>query len=195
MHLVSLFISGLRLAVTTSELSLYSANLISISPLRHGSMLPVRTEGTAFQAPLMLLPVCGPIFRASSFSTRQHSEPARDSFQSCSPEASGRSPCFLSIFLGVQAPPTPPVDPANEEFVLFIRARKFPQWYPLSVVKGGAQANVILKAMQNDLGKLLYGKTLVRNIGSVSCRQPALLPSFCVFAKLRTALPEVNLIV
>lgn len=68
----------------------------------------------------------------------------------------------------MQAPPTPPVDTQNEEFVLFIRAKKFPQWYPLSVVKGGAQANVLLKAMQNDLGKLLYGKTLVRNIGSVS---------------------------
>ena len=68
----------------------------------------------------------------------------------------------------MQAPPTPPVDPANEEFVLFIRAKKFPQWYPLSVVKGGAQANVLLKAMQNDFGKLLYGKTLIRNIGSVS---------------------------
>lgn len=66
-----------------------------------------------------------------------------------------------------QAPPTPPVDPQNEEFVLFIRAKKFPQWYPLSVVKGGGQANVLLKAMQNDFGKLLYGKTLIRNIGSV----------------------------
>ena len=69
---------------------------------------------------------------------------------------------------GMQLPPTPPVDPDNEEFVLFIRAKKFPQWYPLSVVKGGAQANVLLRAMQNDLGKLLYGKTLIRNIGSVS---------------------------
>ena len=69
---------------------------------------------------------------------------------------------------GMQLPPTPPVDPANEEFVLFIRAKKFPQWYPLSVVKGGAQANVLLRTMQNDLGKLLYGKTLIRNIGSVS---------------------------
>ena len=53
----------------------------------------------------------------------------------------------------MQLPPTPPVDPDNEEFVLFIRATKFPQWYPLSVVKGGAQANVLLRAMQNDLGQ------------------------------------------
>ena len=80
----------------------------------------------------------------------------------------------------MQLPPTPPVDPDNEEFVLFIRATKFPQWYPLSVVKGGAQANVLLRAMQNDLGKLLYGKTLIRNIGSVSS---PLLPH-CVYILL-----------
>lgn len=67
----------------------------------------------------------------------------------------------------LQLPPTPPVDPANEEFVLFIRAVKFPQWYPLSVVKGGSAANVLVKAMEADFGKLLYGKTLVRNIGRV----------------------------
>ena len=80
----------------------------------------------------------------------------------------------------MQAPPTPPVDPQNEEFVLFIRAKKFPQWYPLSVVKGGAQANVLLKAMQNDFGKLLYGKTLIRQIGSVSFLSlPSVLGAGC----------------
>ena len=61
--------------------------------------------------------------------------------------------------------------------MLFIRAKKFPQWYPLSVVKGGAQANVLLKAMQNDFGKLLYGKTLIRNIGSVSWHSPPWSPT------------------
>lgn len=83
----------------------------------------------------------------------------------------------------MQLPPTPPVDPDNEEFVLFIRATKFPQWYPLSVVKGGAQANVLLRAMQNDLGKLLYGKTLIRNIGSVSYP-----PYFCTVCCARSSL-------
>ena len=77
--------------------------------------------------------------------------------------------------MGVQLPPTPPVDPANEEFVLFIRAVKFPQWYPLSVVKGGSAANVLVKAMENDFGKKLYGKTLIRNIGRVrGLSRPAL---------------------
>jgi hypothetical protein len=67
----------------------------------------------------------------------------------------------------MQLPPTPPVDPENTEFVLFIRAVKFPQWYPLSVVKGGSAANVLVRAMEYDFGKLLYGKTLIRNIGKV----------------------------
>ena len=59
------------------------------------------------------------------------------------------------------------MDPNNVEFVLFIRAVKFPQWYPLSVVKGGSAANVLARAMEYELGRLLYGKTLVRNIGQV----------------------------
>ncbi|KAK9842444.1 hypothetical protein WJX81_000494 [Elliptochloris bilobata] len=65
------------------------------------------------------------------------------------------------------APPTPPVDPDNVEFVIFVRAKKFPQWYPLSVVKGGQAANVLVKAMESELGRKLSGNSLVRNIGTV----------------------------
>jgi hypothetical protein len=73
-----------------------------------------------------------------------------------------------------QAPPTPPVDPDNVEFVLFIRAVKFPQWYPLSVVKGGSAANLLTRAMEYEFGRMLYGKTLIRNIGQVGARFLAL---------------------
>ena len=68
---------------------------------------------------------------------------------------------------GASAPPVPPIDPDNAEFVLFIRAKKFPQWYPLSIVKGGTAANMMVKAMESDLGKKMYAGTLVRNIGGV----------------------------
>jgi len=61
------------------------------------------------------------------------------------------------------------VDPDNAEFVIFVRAKKFPQWYPLSVVKGGSAANVLVKAMESELGRKLSGNTLVRNIGTVRC--------------------------
>ena len=67
----------------------------------------------------------------------------------------------------MQLPPTPPVDPDNVEFVIFVRAKKFPQWYPLSVVKGGQAANMLVKAMESELGRKLSGNSLVRNIGTV----------------------------
>ena len=53
------------------------------------------------------------------------------------------------------------------EFVIFTRAKKFPQWYPLSVVKGGQAANMLVKAMESELGRKLSGNSLVRNIGTV----------------------------
>lgn len=61
-------------------------------------------------------------------------------------------------------PPTPPVDPDNEEFVIFVRSKKLPQWVPLSIMKGGTPANMLVKAVENDLGKKMYGKQLIKNI-------------------------------
>ncbi|PRW60370.1 Metalloendopeptidase family-saccharolysin & thimet oligopeptidase (ISS) [Chlorella sorokiniana] len=63
------------------------------------------------------------------------------------------------------APPTPPVDPENEEFVVFVRSKKLPQWVPLSVVKGGTAANMLVKGLGSDLMKERTEKTLVQNIG------------------------------
>jgi Family of unknown function (DUF6523) len=65
----------------------------------------------------------------------------------------------------VQEIPTPPVDPDNVEFVIFVRSAKLLQWMPLSVMKGGAAANLLVKSLENDLGKKLYGNTLIDNIG------------------------------
>lgn len=62
-------------------------------------------------------------------------------------------------------PPTPPVDPDNEEFVVFVRAKKLPRWIPFTIVKGGPQANILVKAMNGNFGKEFYSKTLVNNIG------------------------------
>ena len=49
--------------------------------------------------------------------------------------------------------PTPPVDPDNVEFVIFVRSKKLPQWVPLSIVKGGTTANMLVKSLDNELGK------------------------------------------
>jgi hypothetical protein len=64
-------------------------------------------------------------------------------------------------------PPTPPVDPDNEEFVIFARATKLPRWIPFTITKGGTQANLLVKAMNGNFGKEFYSKTLINNIAQV----------------------------
>ena len=43
---------------------------------------------------------------------------------------------------------------------------QLPQWVPLSVVKGGTSANLLVKSMETEWGRKLYAKTLVSNIGA-----------------------------
>lgn len=64
-------------------------------------------------------------------------------------------------------PPTPPVDPDNEEFVIFFRAEGRPAWTPFSIVQGGTQANVLVKAMGNKIQDGPRGTILVNNIATV----------------------------
>ncbi|KFM24623.1 Uncharacterized protein YhiN [Auxenochlorella protothecoides] len=63
-----------------------------------------------------------------------------------------------------QKPPTPEPDPKNEEFVMFVRSKKLMKWVPLSIMKGGTAANMLVKSMQGNLGKKMYTNTLIRNI-------------------------------
>lgn len=62
-------------------------------------------------------------------------------------------------------PPTPPIDPENEEFVIFVRSKKLPRWFPYSIMKGGWSANALAKSQQNEWGRKLYSGQLVKNIG------------------------------
>ena len=41
---------------------------------------------------------------------------------------------------------------------------QLPQWLPLSIVKGGQAANLLVRSMDSDWGRKLFGKTLIRNI-------------------------------
>jgi hypothetical protein len=92
---------------------------------------------------------------------------------------------------GPQMPPTPAVDPENVEFVLFVQNPKvspqsassvpslchtrflssqndlwlqLPQWLPVSIVKGGRPANLLVGTMESEWGKKLFGKALIRSI-------------------------------
>lgn len=58
----------------------------------------------------------------------------------------------------------PPVDPDNVEFVIFVRSKKLLQWMPLSIMKGGAAANLLVKSQEVEIGKKLYGNALIENV-------------------------------
>merc|ERR1712224_423397 len=72
-------------------------------------------------------------------------------------------PCSQRPEIGV-----PPIDEENEEFVLFARSKKsaLKNWYPFTIMVGGNQANFLVKAQQNELGKTLTGDTLAKSLGA-----------------------------
>merc|ERR1712023_355724 len=88
-------------------------------------------------------------------------------------------------------PPTPPVDAQNEEFVIFVRSKMQRQWLPLSMVKGGWQANAIIANQRNEFGKALFGKTLdetlTRNIASAIYQDAGKIEN-----KIRQQIPQLK---
>jgi hypothetical protein len=71
----------------------------------------------------------------------------------------GRMPGGMTMMPKI---PNPPVDPENEEFVVFVRSAKIGQWVPATMVKGSAAANTLVKSMDSQQ---LSKDTLIRNIG------------------------------
>mmetsp|Transcript_1469 Transcript_1469/g.2100 ORF Transcript_1469/g.2100 Transcript_1469/m.2100 type:complete len:223 (+) Transcript_1469:97-765(+) len=61
----------------------------------------------------------------------------------------------------------PPIDPDNPQFMLYVRSKMVPQWYPLSVVTGGSQAAAMVKMAEGNFGKQFYTDALTRNVGGV----------------------------
>lgn len=67
---------------------------------------------------------------------------------------------------------------------------QLPQWVPLSIMKGGTPANMLVKAVENDLGKKMYGKQLIKNIAQSVYRdrvQVGACPSRHVFIVKQSA--------
>jgi hypothetical protein len=59
----------------------------------------------------------------------------------------------------------PPVDPENAQFVIFVRSKKgLKRWFPLNVVTGGTQANLLIKGMDSELTKETSTSTLIREV-------------------------------
>lgn len=83
--------------------------------------------------------------------------------------------------------PTPPVDPENVEFVIFVCNPKLPQWIPVSIVKGSRPTNLLVGVMDTEWGKKLFGKTLVRSIA-----QPIWKDRRKVEPKLKQQAPQLK---
>ena len=48
----------------------------------------------------------------------------------------------------------PPVDPENAQFVIFVRSKRgLKRWFPLNVVTGGTQANLLVKGLDTEMTK------------------------------------------
>jgi hypothetical protein len=90
----------------------------------------------------------------------------------------------------------PPVDPENEEFIIFMRATSGPyrQWMNMSVVKGGSSANLLVKGMATEWGQKLYARTLLANIaGSIYKDRDAIIKGLrdSVRQQLRMGAPKL----
>jgi hypothetical protein len=59
--------------------------------------------------------------------------------------------------------PCPPVDPDNEEFVIFVRSTKLMMWVPCTMIKGTQAANQLVKSLGDE--KSLQKDTLIRSLG------------------------------
>ncbi|CAK9875717.1 unnamed protein product [Sphagnum jensenii] len=108
-----------------------------------------------------------PIVFHSSLSERGEEERRRRTVGPLSVQAKGRR----SPIPGRKPQPMPSLpkvdDDGNPKFVLFIRTKNVPRWYPLSIVTGGTTAKVMVAAMGNEWGKKFYQGTLTRNIAGV----------------------------
>jgi len=60
----------------------------------------------------------------------------------------------------------PPIDPDNEQFVIYVRSKRgIKAWYPLNVVTGGSAANTLVKGLDSSISKEMAQKSLAQNIG------------------------------
>ena len=74
----------------------------------------------------------------------------------------------------------PPIDPDNEQFVIYVRSKKgFKAWYPLNVVTGGSTANTLVKGLDSNLSKDLALTSLTNNIGQAIYKDIEQLEQMC----------------
>jgi hypothetical protein len=83
--------------------------------------------------------------------------------------------------------PTPEPDPANVEFVLFVRNKTLPRWIPLSIMNGGGPANTLVRSLDSGWGRALFSNILIRNVAQSLYKDIKSLERSC-----RQNLPELK---
>ncbi|KAI5073023.1 hypothetical protein GOP47_0011036 [Adiantum capillus-veneris] len=56
-------------------------------------------------------------------------------------------------------------DDGNPKFVIFVRDKQVPLWFPLNIVSGGSMAKMVVGAMGNNWGRSMAEGTLTRDLG------------------------------
>merc|ERR1712176_682878 len=59
-------------------------------------------------------------------------------------------------------PPTPDIDPDNEEFVVFCRSAMIGNWIPCTMIKGNSATNELVKQFLGDTGASMARDTMIR---------------------------------
>lgn len=66
-------------------------------------------------------------------------------------------------------------DDGNPKFVIFVRDKRVPLWFPLNIVSGGSLAKIVVTAMGNDWGKKMAQGTLTRDLGNAIYKDERLI--------------------
>lgn len=74
----------------------------------------------------------------------------------------------------------PPLDPDNPQFMIYVRSKAVPQWYPVSVVTGGSAAKGLIKMAEGNIGSQFGSDALTRNVGSVIYKDEAQIRSLVI---------------
>eukprot|EP01018_Ginkgo_biloba_P022710 Gb_36498 [translate_table: standard] len=82
-------------------------------------------------------------------------------------EAKGKKGMAARLYQQRPPPTLPKAEDDNPRFLLFIRTKKFPRWYPVSIITGGTTAKLMVAAKNTPIGKGIYESTLTRNMAGV----------------------------
>lgn len=82
-------------------------------------------------------------------------------------EAKGRKSMQEKMYKQRPPPSVPPAEDDNPRFVVFIRSKNVPRWYPLNIISGGTTAKIMVAGKDTPVGKFLYEGALTRNLAAV----------------------------